>query len=113
MTFDKRASDPEMPVVGRRRSGRFPVLVPVEARWKEPDGKATKADAQAKEVNIHGGLLQFLDTDVYPPVGTEVELTNLFSGEGARARSAAVRRSDPGLVLGVASYLLSPPRPSY
>ena len=85
MTSDKRTSDPEMPVVGRRRSGRFPVLVPVEARWKERDGKATKADAQAKEVNIHGGLLQFLDTDVYPPVGTEMELTNLFSGEDARA----------------------------
>ncbi len=97
-----------MPVVGRRRSGRFPVLVPVEARWKERDGKATKADAQAKEVNIHGGLLQFLDTQVYPPVGTEMELTNLFSGEEARARSAAIRCSDAGAVLGVAVELLFP-----
>ncbi len=105
MTSDKRTSDPDMPVVGRRRSGRFPVLVPVEARWKERDGRATKADAQAKEVNIHGGLLQFLDTDVYPPVGTEVELTNLFSGEEARARSSAIRRSDAGAVLGVAVEL--------
>src|SRR5713101_8540683 len=108
MTSDKQTSDPEMPVVGRRRSGRFPVLVPVEARWKERDGKATKADAQAKEVNIHGGLLQFLDTDVYPPIGTEMELTNLFSGEEARARSSAIRRSDAGAVLGVAVELLFP-----
>jgi len=108
MTSDKQTSDPEMPVVGRRRSGRFPVLVPVEARWKERDGKATKADAQAKEVNIHGGLLQFLDTDVYPPVGAEMELTNLFSGEEARARSAAIRRSDAGALLGVAVELLFP-----
>jgi len=84
------------------------VLVPVEARWKERDGKATKADAQAKEVNIHGGLLQFLDTQVYPPVGTEMELTNLFSGEEARARSAAIRCSDAGAVLGVAVELLFP-----
>src|SRR5260370_18383320 len=108
MTSDKRASDPDMPVVGRRRSGRFPVIVPVEARWKERDGKATKADAQAKEVNVQGGLREFLDTDVYPTVGNEMELTNWFSGEEGSARSSAIRRSDTGAVLGVAVELLFP-----
>ena len=77
---------------GQRRSGRFPILVPVEVRWREPDGDLIKADAQAKEVNIHGGLLQFLDTEVFPPLDTELELTNLFSSEMTKGRSCAIRR---------------------
>ena len=93
---------------GQRRSGRFPILVPVEVRWREPDGDLIKADAQAKEVNIHGGLLQFLDTEVFPPLDTELELTNLFSSEMTKGRSCAIRRSAEGTVIGVAIELLVP-----
>jgi hypothetical protein len=108
LTPDQEASKPKIAAEGRRRSGRFPVLVPVEARWAEPQGKMVKVEAQAKEVNTHGGLLQFLDTDVYPAVGTEMELTNLFSDEEAQARTASVRRSKDGSVIAVAVELLSP-----
>ncbi len=108
MTSDKRASGQQVTTEGRRRSGRFPVLVPVQVRWQAPGGEAMKADAQAKEVNIYGGLLQFLDSEVYPRVSTEMELTNLFSGEEARARTSAVRLSKAGSVLGVAVELLFP-----
>lgn len=108
MTSDKRTSGTQVAPSARRRSGRFPVLVPVGVRWQESGGEALKVDAQAKEVSIHGGLLQFLDTDVYPSVGTEMNLTNLFSGEEARARTSAIRRSVNGSVLGVAVELLFP-----
>lgn len=108
MSPDQKISKPESEPEVRRRSGRFPVLVPVEVQWEEPQGKVVKLEAQAKEVNAHGGLLQFLDTDLYPPIGTEMKLTNLFSQEEAHARAAAVRRSKDGTVLGVAVELLFP-----
>ena len=108
MASNKRKVGVQPAEEGRRRSGRFPVLVPVEVRWQEAEGEVNKADAQAKEVNIHGGLIQFLDTETYPLVGVEIELTNLFSGEEARARSCAIRRSEDGTVIGVAVELLVP-----
>ena len=67
-----------------------------------------KAYAQAKEVNIHGGLLQFLDEEVLPAAGAEMKLTNMLSGEEARARITGVRVSKRGTVLGVAVELLVP-----
>ena len=86
----------------RRSSWRGPVLVPITVRWEQPGGKAMKAEAQAKEVNIHCGLLQFFDPEEYPIVGAEMKLTNLLSGEKALARASAIRRSKDGAVLGVA-----------
>jgi hypothetical protein len=108
LAYDERASGPEAAAEGRRRGGRVPVLVPVAVRWEQPGGKAMKAEAQAKEVNIYGGLLQFLDAKVIPAADAEMELTNLSSGEEARARTSAVRRTKDGTVLGVAVELLSP-----
>jgi hypothetical protein len=108
MASDERASGPAVPAEGRRRGGRVPVLVPVAVRWEQAGGKAMKAEAQAKEVNIYGGLLQFLDAKVIPAADAEMELTNLSSGEEARARTSAVRRTKDGTVLGVAVELLSP-----
>ncbi len=108
MTSEERTSAPQVSTESRRRSGRFPVLIPVEAQWEDPSGKTLRVEAQAKEVNIHGGLLQFLDTDVYPSMGTPMELKNLFSGEVARARASSLRRSDDGAIRGVAVELLFP-----
>ena len=108
MASNEQATGPQVPEEGRRRGGRVPVLVPVEVRWEQPGGKATKAEAHAKEVNIYGGLLQFIDMNVLPAANAEVELTNLSSGEEARARTAAVRRTKDGRVLGVAVELLPP-----
>ncbi len=88
-----------------RRGVRFPVVVPVEAKWEEAGGKRVKEAAQAKEVNAQGGLLEMR---TYPSAGSPFELTNLLSGESCRARIVGHRRSKEGSVLGVAIELLIP-----
>ncbi len=89
----------------QRRGIRFPVVVPIEAKWQEASGKSVKETAQAKEVNAQGGLL---DMKTYPSVGSQLELKNLLSGEAFRARVVAIRRSKEGNVLGIAVELLIP-----
>jgi hypothetical protein len=89
----------------KRRGLRFPVVVPVEAKWQDAIGTSVKVTAQAKEVNAHGGLLEMKN---YPSVGSQLELTNLLNGETYRARVVAPRRSKDGLSLGVAVELLIP-----
>ncbi len=86
----------------QRRGSRFPVIVPVQAKWQEASGRIIIENAQAREVNMQGGLL---DMKVFPSVGSQMELTNLLSGETYRARVVAIRRTD-GQVLGVAVELL-------
>lgn len=87
----------------RRRGIRFPVVVPVEAKWIEAGGKSFKEAAQAREVNVLGGLLEM---KTYPSIGTQLELTNLLSGDKTRARAIAVRRSREGQVREVAVELI-------
>src|SRR5437879_1622435 len=74
----------------KRRGIRFPVIVPVEAKWQEASGKNIKETANAIEVNAQGGLLEM---KVYPSVGSHLDLTNLLSGESFRARVVGTRRS--------------------
>jgi hypothetical protein len=105
---DDHATGPQVAPKGRRRDGRVPVLIPVAVRWEQPGGKVMKAEAQANEVNIYGGLLEFVDAKVFPAVDAEMELTNLSSGEEARAHTTAVRRTKDGTLLGVAVELLLP-----
>jgi hypothetical protein len=89
----------------KRRGVRFPVVVPVEAKWQEASGKSVKEAARALEVNAQGGLLEM---KAYPSVGSQLELTNLLSGEAFRARVVGTRRSTEGRMLGVAVELLIP-----
>src|SRR6266436_889677 len=89
----------------KRRGVRFPVVVPVEAKWQEASGKSVKEAARAIEVNAQGGLLEM---KAYPSVGSQLELTNLLSGEAFRARVVGTRRSTEGRMLGVAVELLIP-----
>jgi hypothetical protein len=89
----------------KRRGARFPVIVPVEAKWQEASGKNIKETANAIEVNAQGGLLQM---KVYPSVGSHLDLKNLLSGEAFRARVVGTRRSAEDRVLGVAVELLVP-----
>jgi hypothetical protein len=81
------------------------VVVPIEAKWQQASGKNVKQVANAKEVNAQGGLLEM---KVYPSIGSQLELTNLLSGEAFRARVVGTRRSTEGHVLGVAVELLIP-----
>src|SRR5260370_19135585 len=95
-----------MPIKTEKRRGhRFPVVVPVKARWQDASGKGIQVTAQAKEVNAHGGLLEMKN---YPSVGSQLELTNLLTSETYRARVVAPRRSKDGQSLGVAVELLVP-----
>lgn len=88
-----------------RRSSRFPVIVPLEVAWREPNGAHCKENAQATEVNAHGAFLQMQN---YPAAGVEVELTNRVTRQTARARMAAIRRAHGGEGQGVAVELLTP-----
>src|SRR5712664_3745787 len=89
----------------KRRGVRFPVIVPVEAKWQEASGKNIKEAVKAIEVNAQGGLLEMKS---YPSVGSHLDLTNLLSGEAFRARVVGTRRSTDGRILGVAVELLIP-----
>ena len=40
-----------------RKGSRFPIVVPVEAKWQELSAKTVKEAPQAKEVNAQGGVL--------------------------------------------------------
>jgi hypothetical protein len=89
----------------KRRGARFPVVVPVEAKWQDASGKNIKETANAIEVNAQGGLLEM---KVYPSVGSHLDLKNQLSGEVFRARVVGTRRSVQDRVLGVAVELLVP-----
>jgi hypothetical protein len=103
--MDEASSNSSQVKPEQRRSNRFPVVVPVQAKWQEASGKIVVQNAQAREVNKHGGLL---DMSTFPSVGSQLELTNLISNETYRARVVGVRRSADNRVLGVAIDLLIP-----
>jgi hypothetical protein len=88
-----------------RRSDRYPVVVPVKVKWLEPSGASVIEFAEAKEVNMQGGLL---DMRGRPAIGSVVELTNLSSTKTASARVISLRTSIKSEVLGVALELLTP-----
>src|SRR4030081_1601994 len=88
--------------IEQRRGSRFPVIVPVQAKWQEASGRTVVETAQAREVNAQGGLLEM---KTFPSVGSQLELTNLISGETYRARVVAIRRKE-SRVIGVAIELL-------
>lgn len=77
----------------KRRGSRFPVVVFVEAKWQATTGEVVKETAQAIEVSALGGLL---DMKAYPRVGSELELTNLLSGQTAKVRVVGTRLSKDG-----------------
>ena len=87
----------------KRRGSRFPVVVFVEAKWQALGGEMMKETAQAMEVSALGGLL---DMKTFPRVGSELELTNLLSGETARARVVGTRLPKDGGVPRVAVELM-------
>jgi hypothetical protein len=57
VTTDKSATEPSVSKPKNRRSDRYPVVVPVRVKWLEPSGAGVIEFAEAKEVNMHGGLL--------------------------------------------------------
>ena len=102
--MEELVSPPPTTKTDQRRGSRFPVIVPVQAKWQEATGRIVVETAQAREVNTQGGLL---DMPNFPSVGSQLELTNLISGETYRARVVAIRRKE-SQVVGVAVELLVP-----
>jgi len=74
-------------------------------KWLEPSGAGVIEFAEAKEVNMHGGLLEMKGR---PAINSVVELTNLSSTRTASAQVISQRLSKKGDVLGVAIELLTP-----
>lgn len=98
---------PPNPTAGKtekRRGRRFAIVVPVQAKWQEPSGHPVVENAQAREVNAQGGLLEM---KVFPPVGSQLELTNLLTKDTSRTRVVGVRRGQRQR-LRVAVELLNP-----
>jgi hypothetical protein len=89
----------------RRKSRRFPVVVPIEVSWRGPGGIAAKEDAVARQVNDKGG---FLKMSHYPTVGTRVTLANFLSAQTAEARVLAAPDSRPGVASGIVIELIVP-----
>jgi hypothetical protein len=91
--------------VERRKSRRFPVLVPLEVSWRGPDGIGVKEEAFARQVNANGG---FLKMSSYPTAGTRVTLANFLSAQTAEARVLAAPDSRPGVANGVVVEFIAP-----
>jgi hypothetical protein len=91
--------------VKNRRSDRYPVVVPVKVKWLESNGAGVIEFAEAKEVNMHGGLLEMKGR---PAVNSVIELTNISSTRTASAQVLSLRLNNHGDVLGVAIELLTP-----
>jgi len=92
----------------RRRSNRYPLVIPIHLKWPGAGGGQYSAQAQAREANLHGGLLEFTDAEKYPLEGTELELVNLVSNQKTKARVSAIRRSSRDAPLDIAVELLPP-----
>ncbi len=91
--------------VERRKSRRFPVIVPIEVSWRGPNGTALKEDAVARQVNEKGGFLKMSN---YPMVGARVTLANFLSAQTAEARVLAAPDSRPGVASGIVVELIVP-----
>ena len=91
--------------VERRKSRRFPVVVPIEVGWSGADNVAVKQDAVARQVNANGG---FLKMSVYPELGTRVMLTNFVSAQTADARVIAAPHAREGVANGVIVEFIVP-----
>src|SRR5215469_4550628 len=89
----------------RRKTRRFPVVVPVEVSWRGPDGIALKEDAVARQVNANGGFLKMSN---YPELGSRVTLANFFSAQVADARVLAAPNGREGVANGIIVELIVP-----
>jgi hypothetical protein len=105
MTFKKRPMSADGSSVERRKSRRFPVVVPIEVGWRGQDGMAVKQDAVARQVNANGG---FLKMSVYPELGSRVTLTNFVSAQTVDARVIAAPHAREGVANGVIVELIVP-----
>jgi hypothetical protein len=91
--------------VERRKSRRFPVVVPIEVSWRGKDGISVKEDGVARQVNGNGGFVKMTN---YPVLGSRVTLANFLSAQTAEARVLAAPDSRPGVANGIVVELIVP-----
>jgi hypothetical protein len=105
VTFKKRPMSADGSKIERRKSHRFPVVVPIEVTWRGVDGVEFKEDAAARQVNANGG---FLKMATYPDAGSRVTLTNFLSARTAEARVIAEPNAREGVANGIIVELITP-----
>ena len=105
MTIKKRPIGADGASVERRKSRRYPVVVPIEVSWRGADGTAVKQDAVARQVNAQGG---FLKMSTYPDLGGRVTLVNFLSAQTAEARVIAAPHVREGVANGIIIELIVP-----
>jgi len=105
VTIKKRPMTADGTTVERRKTRRFPVVVPIEVSWRGKDGIAVKEDAVARQVNANGGFLKMSN---YPASGSRVTLANFLSAQTAEARVLAAPDSRQGVANGIAVELIVP-----
>ncbi len=88
----------------RRRSKRFPLLVPISLKWVGLDGLPITVEGRAVEGSDHGGLLEISDQ---PPFGKEAALTNLLSRQTVMVQILSLRTTQEGAVRGLAVQFLA------
>jgi hypothetical protein len=105
VTIKKRPMTADGTSAERRKSRRFPVVVPIEVSWRGKDGIAVKEDAVARQVNANGGFLKMSN---YPALGSRVTLANFLSAQTAEARVLAAPDSRQGVANGIVVELIVP-----
>jgi hypothetical protein len=105
VTIKKRPMTADGTSVERRKSRRFPVVVPIEVSWRGKDGVSVKEDAVARQVNANGGFVKMSN---YPGLGSRVTLANFLSAQTAEARVLAAPDSRPGVANGIVVELIVP-----
>jgi hypothetical protein len=105
VTIKKRPISSDGTRVERRKSRRFPVVVPIEVSWRGADGIAIKEDGVARQVNANGA---FLKMSTYPELGSRVTLANFLSAQTAEARVLAAPNAREGVANGIIIELIVP-----
>ena len=105
MTVKKRPMTADGTSVERRKTRRFPVVVPIEVSWRGAEGIAVKEDAVARQVNANGGFLKMSN---YPALGGRVTLANFLCAQTAEARVLAAPDSRQGVAEGIIVELIVP-----
>jgi len=105
VTIKKRPMTADGTNSERRKSRRFPVVVPIEVSWRGKDGISVKEDAVARQVNANGGFVKMSN---YPVLGSRVTLANFLSAQTAEARVLAAPDSRPGVANGIVVELMVP-----
>jgi len=105
VTIKKRPLTADGTNAERRKTRRFPVVVPIEVSWRGKDGISVKEDAVARQVNANGG---FVKMSSYPELGSRVTLANFLSAQTAEARVLAAPDSRPGVANGIVVELITP-----